>query len=283
MAGDPQHDRIELVCPECGQSQLEPALVVSTVCRNCRAHLQVRDGRAIRRAQSIARIAKLDADGRPMVADAATDPIPEFTACAVIEPSVFRPPAVQPPWWRRWWFPPKPKREICCLGCNTVYLVVANAQSSQCPKCCTYASFRDHVVELPTNQRIETRGNVVIRKKGRYYGPLLKCHDLQILGQLDAPVDCTGEVTFHKDCRINHPIRCGNLKVPRGVKVEFLHPVSTIDSRIGGEVRGEITCSGKATFERKSHFLGLIRAREIDLKPGARQDGSSEILPDSSS
>jgi len=280
MAGEPQRERIELVCPECGQSQLEPALVVSTVCRSCRAHLQVRDGRAIRRAQSITRIAKLDADGHPVLVDSgsATQPISGEPTPIGRKP-LLRPAPAKPHWWRKWWFRPKPMREICCLGCGNLYPVVPGVQSSQCPKCCTYASFTNHLVEIPVNRRIETRGNVVIQKKGRYYGPILMCHDLQVLGELDAPVECTGELWFRRNARITHPMHCGLLRVPRGVKVEFLHPVTTRDARIGGEVRGEITCTGQATFERKSRFLGLVRASKLDLKPGARHEGSTEMLP----
>jgi cytoskeletal protein CcmA (bactofilin family) len=96
---------------------------------------------------------------------------------------------------------------------------------------------------------------------------------------LDAPVECTGELWFRRNARITHPMHCGLLRVQRGVKVEFLHPVTTRDARIGGEVRGEITCTGQATFERKSRFVGLVRARKLDLKPGARHEGSTEMLP----
>lgn len=269
MAADPQRDRIELICPECGQTQLEPALVVSTVCRSCRAHLQIREGRAVRRAQSVARIAKLNDQGQ-VVADEPTPPTP---------PSFLRKKTPSKSWWSWFRFRRPRMRDVCCLACGANYPVVLDAQSSQCPKCCTYASFVPVSVELPRNQRIDTRGNVVIHKKGRYYGPTLKCHHLEVRGQLDSPVECTGDLRFHRNARIAQPMRCGTLHIPRGVKIEFLHPVLAGNAIIAGEVRGELTCSDTARFEKRSHFLGLVRARSIDIKPGARFSGTQELLP----
>ena len=47
MADETPRHRIEVACPECGETQAEPALVVSTQCRSCRANFQVREGKGV--------------------------------------------------------------------------------------------------------------------------------------------------------------------------------------------------------------------------------------------
>src|SRR5262245_40072446 len=37
-------NRVPVTCPACGHVQLEPRAVISTVCRQCRTHIQVRGG-----------------------------------------------------------------------------------------------------------------------------------------------------------------------------------------------------------------------------------------------
>ena len=65
MADEPQRHRIEVACPECGNSQTEPALVVSTQCRVCRANFQVVDGKGVIRSRPVTRLAKPRQEGEP--------------------------------------------------------------------------------------------------------------------------------------------------------------------------------------------------------------------------
>ena len=67
MADEPQRHRIEVACPECGKLQFEPALVVSTQCRACRANFQVREGKGVVRKHPVTRLAvpRKDSDPEP--------------------------------------------------------------------------------------------------------------------------------------------------------------------------------------------------------------------------
>ena len=47
-----------------------------------------------------------------------------------------------------------------------VHKAVAEAQSSQCPRCSSYISLRDYQINEPWNRRIQTRGDVLIDKSG---------------------------------------------------------------------------------------------------------------------
>src|SRR6478735_12819337 len=72
MADVPQRHRIDVTCPECGQVQSEPALVISTQCRACRANFQVREGKGVVRNRPVTRLAipRKDSDPEP-------EPLPE--------------------------------------------------------------------------------------------------------------------------------------------------------------------------------------------------------------
>ena len=65
MPDEPQRHRTQVACPECGNQQTEPALVVSTQCRACRANFQVRDGKGVSRSSPVTRLAKPRKDGDP--------------------------------------------------------------------------------------------------------------------------------------------------------------------------------------------------------------------------
>src|SRR6476469_170927 len=57
MASGQARQRIEVSCPECGHSQEEPGIVVSTACRACGFHFQVKDGKAVARLKPTTRVA----------------------------------------------------------------------------------------------------------------------------------------------------------------------------------------------------------------------------------
>lgn len=173
MADEPQRHRIVLVCPECGHNQTEPALVISTQCRSCRTNFQVRDGKAVPRVISKARVAT------PGVPHPAAAPPPP-------ESSKPKPPTRPAPpkknFLQRLIFPTRPPREVVCFSCGRSFKALAEAQSSQCPACGAYVSLADFDIEESWNRRIETRGNVTIRKNG-YISACIRCHDITILGK----------------------------------------------------------------------------------------------------
>ncbi|MGA0846431.1 MAG: bactofilin family protein [Luteolibacter sp.] len=265
-----RHRRIRLDCPECGASQLEPAMVVSTQCRACRAHFDVVEGKGVRRIIPQARIAKNQPE-----AHTAPPPPPKPSIPTRFGPT---PPAPRPlilRLIRR----EKPPREVLCFGCERPFKTIAAAQSSQCPRCGSYLSLADHEITNHSNSRIQTRGNVIIRKSGSITGPTIRCHHLTVLGKLAADVDCSGDLIIRSSGQIHAELRCRQLRVEKNARVEFLHPVTAESAIIHGHVRGQIFCTGSVTLLRKSQLHGLVRAAELITRPGARHTGTLEIIP----
>ena len=272
MADEPQRHRIEVTCPECGHVQVEPALVVSTQCRVCRANYQVRDGQGVVRTHPVTRLAPprkdTDPDPAPLV------PKPQ-TALRLGPPG---PPARS--FLMRWLHPLKPRREVTCFSCSHAFTTIAEAQSSQCPKCCGYVSLLDYNITEPWNRLIQTCGNVVIQKTGAVAGTTLQCHNLTVLGSLAGAVVCTGDLVIRNHGKIIGTVQCRHLRIEKGARVEFLNPVTAITATIDGQVRGQISCSGAITLEKRARLQGLVRTTSLVVKSGAKHIGTIEMIPE---
>ena len=135
----------------------------------------------------------------------------------------------------------------------------------------------DHEITDLSNTRIETRGNVIIRKTGSISGVALRCHDLTVLGGLSAAVECSGDVVIRSHGRITGTLSCRGLRVEKGARVEFLQPVTAVSAVIDGQVRGQISCTGPVILEKRAQLHGLLRCSELITKPGATHIGTLEV------
>jgi len=174
--------------------------------------------------------------------------------------------------------PTQPPRGVHCFRCSHVFQAIAEAQSSQCPKCGEYVSLNDYLIDEIWNRRIHTRGNVTIRKNAAISQTSVSCHNLTVLGSLHADADCSGNITIRSSGRITGTIRCHTLIIERSLRVEFMQPVHAQSAIIHGHVLGQIFCSGPVTLEKKSRFQGLIRTTSLIAKRGSLQSGTVEII-----
>ncbi len=274
MADEPRRHRIQVACPECGHAQQEPALVVSTQCRSCRANFQVNEGKGVVRQRPVTRLAipRKDADPEPEVRSITQKFQPLLKK---------RPPAPPRSLLMRLLNPTKPPREVTCFTCGHHYHAIAEAQSSQCPKCSGYVSLLDHEISDHWNRRIQTCGNVIIQKTGVVSGVTLRCHHLTVLGELAGSVECTGDLIIRSHGKIIGKVHCRNLRVEKGAKVEFLNPVTATTAYIDGTVRGQISCTGAVTLEKRARLQGLVRTTSLVVKPGAKHSGTIEMVSSS--
>jgi cytoskeletal protein CcmA (bactofilin family)/Zn finger protein HypA/HybF involved in hydrogenase expression len=270
MADEPQRHRIEVACPECGQVQIEPALVVSTQCRACRANFQVRDGKGVVRKRPVTRLAppRKDTDPEPASMVSKPKPVPRFGPATPAPRSFLM----------RLLHPVKPPRNVTCFNCGHAFTTIAEAQSSQCPKCSGYVSLLDYDITSHWDRRIQTCGNVVIQKSASVSGLTLRCHHLTVLGELASPVECSGDLVIRSPGKIIGSVHCRHLRIEKGVRVEFLNPVTATTATIDGHVRGQISCSGSVTLEKRARLQGLVRTSSFIVKPGAKHTGTIEMI-----
>jgi cytoskeletal protein CcmA (bactofilin family) len=138
-------------------------------------------------------------------------------------------------------------------------------------------SLLDHKIDAPWHRSIQTRGDVTILKSGSVNNSTIQCHHLTVLGQLGCPADCSGDVTIRNHGKIPGPITCHQLRIERRSRVEFMQPVTAASVTIDGHARGQITCSGTVTLERRAVLFGYVRAAAIIVKRGAKHHGTFEM------
>lgn len=267
MANEPLNERVEIACPECSHVQSEPALVVSTQCRSCLSHYQVVSGKAVAKLKSVARPPQNNHTQTPTVKPKNKPTLP---------PRLLSP--QHRPFWLRIFFPIKPPREAKCFSCDHRFQALAKAQSSQCPKCGTYVSLIDHDITDHCKRIIQTCGNVSIKKTGTFTGQSLTCYHLTLMGKVLSPIHCIGDLIIRSDSKFHHPVTCRNLRIINHSQVEFLYPVVTETASIDGQVRGQITCSGTLTLEKKSTLSGLLCTSSLVAKKKAKHIGTIEWI-----
>jgi len=245
---------------------MEPSMVISTICRSCGQHMDIRDGKPIVRPKYATRLAS---SGKPPVQYPTVAPLISEKAGAKGESGGFI--------WRLF-KKESVKRLISCYHCSHSFEVVPDAQSTQCPKCGGYISLRDYQIDQAWRRRIQTRGNVTILKGASIAGVNVQCHDLVVLGQLSASVNCSGKLVIRSHGKIIGNVSCGELRVERGAQVEFQGDVHARTAYIDGQVKAQITCSGTITLEKKAHLQGLARAGGLIVKAGARHFGLMEVF-----
>lgn len=241
-------------------------MVISTICRSCGLHMDIRDGKPVLRPKHATRLAS---PGNPPVQHPST-------GTKQAEPKAAKKPKVG--LLRRIFFRERPPRAVECYHCQRTFEVVAEAQSSQCPKCGGHISLRDYEIEDAWRRRIQTRGNVMILKEGSIIGVKVQCHDLTVLGKLAAPVDCSGVLRICSHGKIVGNVKCGELRVERGARVEFQGDVHAKMAYIDGDVRAQLTCTGTITLEKNAHLQGLARAGGLVVKAGAKHSGLMEVV-----
>lgn len=242
-------------------------MVISTLCRSCGQHMNVRDGSPVIRPKHATRLAS---PGKPPVQHPSTG----GNAAAIME----KPGKPSVGLLRKIFQRERPPRPVECYHCHRNFEVVPDAQSSQCPKCGGYISLKDYEIDNDWRRRIQTRGDVMILKEGAITGAMVQCHDLTVLGKLCAPVDCSGILRIRSHGKIVGNVTCRELRIERGAEVEFQGEVRTGTATIDGSVKAQLICTGTITLEKKAHLQGPARAAGMVVKPGAKHSGLMEVV-----
>jgi len=277
MADELQRHRIEVVCPDCGHRQKEPLIVVSSRCRACQTHFQVIDGKAVSRDETVRPFSRVR---RPADDVNTSEPTAE-----IFGPPVKKQLSEMPKrsLMQRIFDPVKPPREVTCFECAHPFQANGGAQSSQCPKCGNYTSLLSYEIGEQWNRNIQTRGDVIILKSGSITGATVRCHQLTVLGELAGSVECSGDLIIRSHGKIIGTVKCRNLRIQKGARVEFLNPVHAQSASIDGQVKGQISCSGSITLEKRAQLHGLVRTSSLVVKPGAKHSGMIEMVSASDS
>ena len=298
---------ITIECPECGFKQTEPRMAVSSNCRSCGIHFKINDGKAeIPKASPTGNFAPpqkeeplpepqkthpVNVSSKPKVTvepKVTTEPEPVIKSSSPSEKSTTpirseQTPQSEPSFLQKaaasagLTNSKQKKREVKCFECDTVHSALMEASSTACPSCGFYIALKDYDITSSWNQRIQTRGNVIIHKKATVTGITIHCHDLTSNGDFSANVDCSGNFTVRSNSKITGEIHCKTLTVQKRAKVEFTHPVHCENAIIDGSVTGDFECSGKLSLQKKSTLTGDIKVATMSVEEGAKHHGRISI------
>lgn len=171
-----------------------------------------------------------------------------------------------------------PQREIDCLECGRSHSIPAASTSTLCPHCGSYTSLQNYEINEDWNSRIETRGDVMVGRKGRIHGVTLRCYDLTLKGSLGGRVDCSGEFRVGGEATVAGELRCRRLSVSKRGRLHLDHPGRAGEMDIDGLVEGDLICEGRVLLRKHARVCGTLTAGALVMRSGARHDGQVQIV-----
>lgn len=173
---------------------------------------------------------------------------------------------------------PTVRREVVCFDCQTVSKASEKASSTQCANCGTFIDLRDVEIKERSTQRVRTRGNVTIHKKGALLGTAVHCGSLTVEGTFSGSIYAQDTVEFRADAKILGEIRCRHLQVNRRFTLACLHPVHVESLHVSGKMSGRVFARSLVHLERHANFEGTLMAALLHVEAGASMEATLTIF-----
>ncbi|MEL7473127.1 MAG: polymer-forming cytoskeletal protein [Planctomycetota bacterium] len=113
-------------------------------------------------------------------------------------------------------------REVRCYHCGRSIEVSAKAQSASCPSCHKSLNVADVVIkDTRRGVRVDSCGRVSIKARARVVTKTLHAMEgLEVLGKLQADVECRGKVVIGPKAEWKGDLRASALEVAKGAVIE---------------------------------------------------------------
>lgn len=172
---------------------------------------------------------------------------------------------------------PTSRREVVCFDCHAINKASARATSTQCANCGTFIDLRDFDIRERTTQRIRTRGNVTVHKKGALLGTAVHCGSLIVEGSVACSIYAQDSVEFRTDAKVLGEIRCRRLVIEKKVIVTGLQPVHVDSVEVQGELAARVFATGTARIGRQGKLEGGLNAARLKVDNGGLINGLMRI------
>jgi len=163
--------------------------------------------------------------------------------------------------------------KVRCFRCNHMHSVTRYATSTQCGRCSAYIGLADYEIRGEQRAVLRTRGNVTVTRRGAVLGEELSCHDLHVLGPVDARLDCSGDVVIRHDSCIRGAVNCETFFVERRCRVEVVDGLFADHVDVHGTLSGDIAGAGSVSVHRGGRIEGDVIARSIEVSEGGTVGG----------
>ncbi|MDZ4289123.1 MAG: polymer-forming cytoskeletal protein, partial [Prosthecobacter sp.] len=165
-----------------------------------------------------------------------------------------------------------------CFECPHKFKVSRSSRSASCPACGASIAMEDIEINMPSNQAIKTRGDVLIRKRGHLSGDRVVCKDFRCYGTLEADVAATGDAVFRSTGTVTGNVRCRRLIIEKGCDVTFQHPVHADEVEVHARVTGTLVSKGLVLIGVNGCANGDVTARSVSIEPGGELNGTMNIV-----
>lgn len=130
---------------------------------------------------------------------------------------------------------------------------------------------------MRSTQRIRTRGNVTVHKKGALLGTAFHCGSLVIEGSVVGSIYAQETVEFRTHAKVLGEIRCRHLLVEKRCHVQCIQPVHVQTLTLQGQLTARVLASGLVQIGRQGRLEGTLNAGRLSLEAGGLVDGAVMI------
>lgn len=169
-------------------------------------------------------------------------------------------------------------KDADCFECRHQFKVGKSSRSTNCPQCGAHISMEEVEINMNSTQQVKTRGDVLIRKRGRLSTDVVLCRDLRCQGILEANVQATGDVFLRTTGNIIGEIRCRRFVVEKGADLVFMKPIYADEVEIQSKITGTVFCTGLLVIATGGAVNGDVTARSVSIEPGGELNGAINIL-----
>jgi cytoskeletal protein CcmA (bactofilin family) len=169
-------------------------------------------------------------------------------------------------------------KEAQCFECDHKFKVGRSSRSASCPACGAAISMEDLDLNMPSNQPVKTRGDVIIRKRGQLNAPHLFCRELRCFGMIAAEINCSGDAIFKTSGTIVGEVRCRRFIVEKGSEITFMNAIHADEVEIHAHITANVFSAGQVLISANGAVNGDVTARSVSIEPGGELNGAMNIL-----
>ena len=169
------------------------------------------------------------------------------------------------------------RRDIVCFDCRAVNKAAARATSTQCANCGTFIDLQNVEIRERSTQRIRTRGNVIVHRKGALLGTAVHCGSLIIEGSVAGSIYAQETVEFRTDAKVLGEIRCRRLIIEKRCQIQGLQPIHVEELELQGGLIARVLAHGTVHLGRQARFEGALNAAGMKMDQGATCEATFRI------
>lgn len=148
-----------------------------------------------------------------------------------------------------------------------------------CPSCNTGIEFDDLVVSSNASRPVDTRGKLLVTKKGYLNNAHIVCGEAVIEGRINGALRCEGAVRLRCSGALSSRITAGSLIVEKHSRLEISYPVTVGELVVYGTVKGQFTCSSKVRILKGGTLEGSLVTPAVVVEKGGTLLADSTIQP----